>query len=164
MTGAWLDCRHDPHCASSDAPSCATSFMRRIAHYIARIGKPPGPMLDDYARRIADGQAWVMEDAGRIVGILVLEETQAGFLLDNIAVLAGCQGKGHGRALIEFAEAEARRRGFAAIHLYTHALMTENIALYHRIGFVETHRVSEKGYDRVYMTKQLHGVPGTAAM
>ena len=50
------------------------------------------------------------------------------------------------------------------IHLYTHALMTENIALYRRIGFIETHRVSEKGYDRVYMTKQLHGVPGTAAM
>ena len=33
--------------------------------------------------------------------------------------------------------------------------MTENIALYLRIGFVETRRVSEKGYDRVYMTKQL---------
>ena len=26
-------------------------------HYIPRIGKPPGPMLDDYAARIADGQA-----------------------------------------------------------------------------------------------------------
>jgi ribosomal protein S18 acetylase RimI-like enzyme len=112
-------------------------------------------MLDDYARRIADGQAWVLEDAGHIVGILVLEATQAGFLLDNIAVLPECQGKGHGRTLIEFAEAEARRRGFRDIRLYTHALMTENIALYRRAGFVETHRVSEKGYDRVYMTKQL---------
>ena len=78
-----------------------------------------------------------------------------GFLLDNIAVLPECQGKGHGRVLIEFAEAEARRRGFQEIHLYTHALMTENIALYRRIGFVETRRVSEKGYDRVYMTKRL---------
>ena len=82
-------------------------------------------------------------------------QTPAGFLLDNIAVLPDCQGKGFGRALIEFAEAEARRRGFGEIHLYTHALMTENIALYRRIGFVETHRVSEKGYDRVYMTKRL---------
>jgi ribosomal protein S18 acetylase RimI-like enzyme len=124
-------------------------------HYIPRIGKPPGPMLDDYAQRIADGQAWVLEDAGRIVGILVLEQTQAGFLLDNIAVLPECQGKGFGRVLIEFAEAEGRRRGFRNIQLYTHALMTENIALYRRVGFVETHRVSEKGYDRVYMTKQL---------
>ena len=126
-------------------------------HYIPRIGKPPGPMLDDYAARIADGQAWVLEDAGRVFGILVLEETPEGFLLDNIAVMPDSQGKGFGRALIDFAEAEARRLGFGEIHLYTHALMTENIALYRRIGFVETHRGSEKGYDRVYMTKRLQG-------
>ena len=124
-------------------------------HYIPRIGKPPGPMLDDYARRVADRQAWVLEDAGRAVGILVLEETSSGFLLDNIAVLPDCQGRGYGRRLIEFAEAEARRRGFIDIHLYTHALMIENIALYQRIGFTETRRVNEKGYDRVYMTKRL---------
>lgn len=138
-----------------DAPAMHDVVHAAYRHYIPRIGKPPGPMLDDYARRIADGQAWVLEDAGHIVGILVLEATPAGFLLDNIAVLPECQGKGHGRTLIEFAEAEARRRGFRDIHLYTHALMTENIALYRRAGFVETHRVSEKGYDRVYMTKQL---------
>ncbi len=147
-----------------DAPVVRDVVDAAYTHYTARIGKLPGPMLDDYARRIADGQTWVMEDGGRIVGVLVLEETQSGFLLDNVAVSPGCQGKGHGRALVEFAEAEARRRGYDAIHLYTHALMAENIALYHRIGFIETHRVREKGYDRVYMAKQLHGVPGTAAM
>jgi GNAT superfamily N-acetyltransferase len=123
-------------------------------HYIARIGKPPGPMLDDYAQRIADQQTWVLEDDGRIIGILVLEQGASGLLLDNIAVHPDSQGKGVGRALIGFAEAEALRRGLAEIHLYTHALMTENVALYQRIGFVETHRVSEKGYDRVYMAKR----------
>jgi hypothetical protein len=35
----------------------------------------------------------VLEDAGHIVGILVLEATQAGFLLDNIAVLPECQAR-----------------------------------------------------------------------
>jgi ribosomal protein S18 acetylase RimI-like enzyme len=138
-----------------DAAIVADVVRAAYTHYIARIGKPPGPMLDDYAQRIADRQTWVLEEAGRIVGILVLEETGAGFLLDNIAVPPDCQGKGYGRTLVEFAEAEARRRGFADIHLYTHASMTENIALYQRIGFVETHRVREKGYDRVYMTKRL---------
>ena len=63
-------------------------------HYIARIGKPPGPMLDDYAQRIAEGQAWVLEDTGHIVGVLVLEQSTDGFLLDNIAVLPDRQGKG----------------------------------------------------------------------
>jgi ribosomal protein S18 acetylase RimI-like enzyme len=138
-----------------DAPAVHNVVHAAYRHYVPRIGKPPGPMLDDYPQRIADGQVWVLEDAASIVGVLVLEEAPSGFLLDNIAVLPECQGKGFGRRLIEFAEAEARRRGFQEIHLYTHALMTENIALYLRIGFVETRRVSEKGYDRVYMTKQL---------
>jgi glutathione S-transferase len=125
------------------------------AHYVARMGKQPGPMLDDYPRRIADRQVWALEDAGEIVGILVLEESASGFLLDNIAVLPEHQGKGHGRALMQFAEVEARQRGYDRIHLYTHVLMTENIALYQRAGYVETHRITEKGFDRVYMTKHL---------
>jgi GNAT superfamily N-acetyltransferase len=124
-------------------------------HYVARIGKPPGPMLDDYAQRIAEQQAWVLEDGAGIVGILVLEQGKNGVLLDNIAVLPDCQGKGFGRMLIGFAEAEARRCGCATINLYTHALMHENITHYRRNGFVETHRANENGYDRVYMTKRL---------
>ncbi len=125
------------------------------AHYVARIGKPPGPMLDDYARRIADRQAWVLEDAGEIVGVLVLEDQPDGFLLDNIAVHPQRQGHGHGRMLRAVAEAEARRRGFTEIRLYTHALMTENQALYRRLGYVETGRATQKGFDRVFMQRNL---------
>jgi ribosomal protein S18 acetylase RimI-like enzyme len=133
------------------------------AHYITRIGKPPGPMLDDYTARIFNGQAWVLEDAGRIIGVLVLEETADSFLLDNIAVRPECQGAGHGRALMAFAEVEARRRGWHEIRLYTHVLMTENQALYRRLGYVETGRVTEKGFDRVYMRRTLSSVMEQAA-
>ncbi len=140
---------------ATEADAVADVVHAAYRHYIARIGKPPGPMLDDYAQRIAARQVWVLEREGVFAGILVLEETVDGFLLDNIAVRPEWQGKGIGRALLEFTEAEARRRGFTAVRLYTHALMTENIALYQRIGFVETHRVSEKGYDRIYMAKRL---------
>ncbi len=139
----------------TEAQAVRDTVYAAYRHYIDRIGKPPEPMLDDYAQRIAASQVWVLEDARRIVGILVLEAGPQGVLLDNVAVLPDWQGKGYGRALIEFAASEALRRGFPAISLYTHALMTENIALYCRIGFSETHRVSERGYDRVYMTKQL---------
>lgn len=125
--------------------------------YIARIGKPPGPMLDDYAKRIADGQVWVLNAADGMVGVLVLEDTPDGLLLDNIAVAPGHQGKGYGRTLLEFAEAQALQRGWDAIRLYTNVLMTENIALYRRIGYVETERVTEKGFERVYMMKRLAG-------
>jgi ribosomal protein S18 acetylase RimI-like enzyme len=141
--------------ASADVDAVRDVVHAAYRHYIARIGKPPGPMLDDYAQRVADGQCWVLEDADQIVGVLVLEAGSTGLLLDNIAILPGSQGKGYGSSLIDSAEAEALRQGFQEISLYTHVLMTENIALYSRIGFVETHRVSEMGYDRVYMTKRL---------
>lgn len=123
--------------------------------YLARMGKPPGPMLDDYARRIADGQAWVLEDDGALAGLIVLEDDGDALLLDNVAVSPSAQGKGYGRTLIAFAEEEARRRGHAELRLYTNVLMTENIALYKRLGFRETGRVSEKGFERLYMAKAL---------
>lgn len=125
-------------------------------HYVARLGKPPGPMLDDYARRVAESEVWLLEDEGALAGILVLEDAEGGdLLLDNLAVAPAAQGKGHGRTLVAFAEAEARRRGSPALRLYTHVLMTENVEFYLRLGFDETHRITEKGYDRVYMAKRL---------
>ena len=143
------------HAVEGEAEVVRDVVHAAYRHYVARIGRQPGPMLDDYARRIADGQAWVLDQADSIVAVLVLEELPDRFLLDNIAVAPEAQGHGHGRALIAFAEAEARRRGWREITLYTHALMTENLVLYRRIGFVETGRVMEKGFDRVYMAKSL---------
>lgn len=112
-------------------------------------------MTDDYGTRIARHQAWVLEDAGAVVGVLVLEERPECFLLDNVAVRPSRQGSGYGRALLDFAEAEARGRGWAKITLYANALMLENIAIYQARGYVETDRRREKGFDRVYMEKQL---------
>jgi len=124
-------------------------------HYIPRIGKPPGPMLDNYAQRISDGQVWLLEDAAGLAGILVLEDGPDGLMVDNIAVDPARRGTGCGKALMVFAEAEAGRRGHRRLRLYTHALMTENRALYRRIGFRESGRVTEKGFDRVYMVKDI---------
>ena len=76
-------------------------------------------------------------------------------LLDNIAVRRDRQGQGLGRQLIAFAEEEARRRGLDEIRLYTHVTMVENIALYTRLGFVETGRGRDGGYELVFMAKRL---------
>jgi GNAT superfamily N-acetyltransferase len=123
--------------------------------YVALIGTPPGPMLDDYAARIAADQVWVLEDRVGIAGVLVLEDGPAYFLLDNIAVLPDRQGFGFGRLLMDFAEAEAARRGWDTVTLYTNALMVENISIYTARGYVERERRRENGFDRVYMAKRL---------
>jgi ribosomal protein S18 acetylase RimI-like enzyme len=124
-------------------------------HYIARMGKPPGPMLDDYAARVLEGVVWVLEKGAAIAGIIVLLPMADYLLLDNVAVSPSRQGLGLGRQLLAFAEAEALQRGYHEIRLYTHQTMVENQRLYASIGYEETGRGTEAGYDRVFMRKQL---------
>lgn len=140
---------------SDEADALSQLVADAYTHYIARMGKPPGPMLDDYARRIADGQAWVLEADHVIAGLIVLEDNGDTLLLDNVAVSPVAQGKGYGRILIAFAEEEALRRGHGALRLYTNVHMTENVTLYERLGFRQTERITEKGFERLYMAKSL---------
>ena len=62
-----------------------------------------------------------------------------------------------GRRLLAFAEAEALRRGYCEIRLYTHQTMVENQRLYTSIGYEETGRGTEAGYDRVFMRPSSFG-------
>lgn len=126
------------------------------AVYIARLGKPPAPMLDDYRRLIAAGAVSVLEQpAGTVAALVVLLPKSDHLLLDNIAVDPRHQGQGLGRRLVDFAESEARRLARGELRLYTHVTMSENIALYTHLGFLETRRRHEGGYDRVFMSKPL---------
>jgi ribosomal protein S18 acetylase RimI-like enzyme len=124
-------------------------------HYIPRMGRTPAPMLDNYAARIAEGCVWVIEEDITVRGVAVLMPKQDHLLLENIAVDPKHQGTGFGRRLLIFAETEAVRRGYSEIRLYTHMTMIENQRLYAKIGYAETSRGSEAGYDRVFMYKQL---------
>lgn len=126
--------------------------------YISRIGNPPGPMLDDYAARVAAQQAWVAEVDGDVRGILVLIPGDGYLLLDNIAVHPDAQGMGVGRRLLACADDEAVRREYAELRLYTHVKMTENIELYRHLGWEETGRAVQDGYERVFFRRP---VPAT---
>ena len=138
-----------------DARAVGNLVDRAYAGYIERMGRKPGPMLDDYAALIADGLVRVICRGERICGVLVLIEKDDHLLLDNVAVDPDAQGYGIGRRLVEAAEATARRLGYATVRLYTHETMVENIGLYEHLGFSITHRVKERGYDRIYMAKAI---------
>lgn len=139
---------------TADAPTLADLVDTAYQHYIARIGARPGPMTEDYAEVIRNQKVIVAEAAGAVVGLLVLDTTDEGFLIDNIAVHPAHRGAGLGRALLVFAEAEARRTGFDSIYLYTHEKMTENRELYSRLGYVEFDRRGEGAFARVFMRKR----------
>lgn len=136
-----------------DAQAMKKCVEAAYRHYIARMGKPPGPMLDDYAKVIDQHGAAVAEQDGKIVAVLVLINTYSGMLLDNFAVHPAQQGKGLGRRLIQFAESETRNQGYEQLDLYTHQCMTGNIEMYKAMGYKETERKNVRGYDRVYMQR-----------
>lgn len=142
-----------------DATAIAACVSAAYEHYIARMGKPPGPMLEDYAEVVARHQVWVVRGpdgtaaADRIDGVLVLIPEAREMLLDNIAVRPQAQGTGIGRLLLELADGEARRQGYTALRLYTHVSMTENVALYQKLGWRITGQGTQAGYERVFMRK-----------
>jgi ribosomal protein S18 acetylase RimI-like enzyme len=146
----------DPRPATrDDLPAVEAIVRAAYARYVPRIGREPGPMLDDYAALIRDGRVHVVGDGGTVQGLLVLLPQADAMLLDNIAVAPAAQGTGLGRRLMRFAERAAAAAGYRTITLYTHEAMTENVALYARAGYRETHRAEEKGYRRIYMAKPL---------
>ena len=124
--------------------------------YIARIGRPPAPMTADYAALVAAGAADVLLD-DTPAGVLVTVAEPDHLLIENVAVAPWAQGRGHGRRLLYYAEHRARSHGLTELRLYTNALMTENLALYPRLGYRETGRHTDNGFDRVYFTKALTG-------
>ena len=140
---------------AADADAVRDCVHAAYRHYVERIGSKPGPMLDDYEEVIRERPVHVAESAGKIVGVLVLDVTDEGFLLENVAVDPAVKGTGVGKRLLQLAEAEARRQGHSSIYLYTHEKMTENQAHYAKIGYAEYARRIENGRRRVYMRKPL---------
>jgi ribosomal protein S18 acetylase RimI-like enzyme len=141
--------------SAEDAVRVAELVRAAYEHYVERIGMLPGPMTEDYARVIGDRQVTVAEVDGTMVGVIVLGVDAEGFVIENVAVHPSQRGRGLGRALLQLAEAEAARSGFDTIHLYTHEKMTENLALYSRIGYVEYDRRRQGEFSLVYMRKTL---------
>ena len=139
----------------ADVSEVAALVDRAYTGYIVRIGRKPAPMLDDYAALIADGLVRILCRDGRICGVLVLIENDDHLLLDNVAVAPEAQGLGIGRRLVEAAEEVAGNLGYATVRLYTHETMAENVALYEHLGFTVTHRATERGFDRIYMSKPI---------
>ena len=108
-------------------------------------------MVADYDAEIAAHRVVVIETAEKVSGYMVAWPEADAYFIDNIGVDPGHQGEGLGRRLIQHAAAEANRLRLPALRLYTNAIMTENLSMYAHIGFVETHRATEKGFHRVYM-------------
>ena len=139
----------------ADASAVAELVERCYQKYVARIGRRPAPMDADHAALIETANVWMLTEDDQLLGSMVTIVMDDHLLLESIAVAPEAQGRGYGALLMRRAEDDAHDAGRSEVRLYTNAAMTENIAMYPRFGYVETHRAGQDGFRRVFFTKQL---------
>jgi ribosomal protein S18 acetylase RimI-like enzyme len=125
------------------------------ARYVAAIGKKPAPMVADFAAQISAGHVSVAAEDGLVFGFVVAYAEDGVMHLENIAIDPAYQNMGLGGKLVAHVETHARNKRLPAVELYTNEKMTGNLAWYPAIGFRETGRREENGFNRVFFRKDL---------
>lgn len=140
----------------SDELAIKDCAEQAYARYIPLMGRKPAPMSADFKAQISAGDVYVaVDDKDEVQGFIVFYKQKSQMLLENVAVLPRASSRGIGKALIQFCEAAARQDSLAAVRLYTNAKMTENLAIYPKLGYREVGRRVEDGFHRVYFEKNL---------
>ena len=144
----------------ADAPAITALVAAAYRHYEPLIGRTPMPMLVHYADAVRKHEVWLLELADAPVGVIELEPRGDHLWVENVAIAPRWQGRGFGRLLLHHAEVEAARHGLREIGLLTNERYVDNIAMYTRYGYRETHRVPHQGTDLVFFRKQLRANVG----
>ncbi|MBA2381692.1 MAG: GNAT family N-acetyltransferase [Chloroflexi bacterium] len=125
--------------------------------YRPLLGRTPTPMLTDFAAAVRDHDVWILDGDEGPAAVIELIVPDDHLWVHNVAVEPSRQGNGLGRRLLRFAEDEARRLELPAIGLLTNERYLENIAMYERYGYRETHREPYRGTDLIHFRKVLEG-------
>lgn len=88
-----------------------------------------------YPDPVAAGLVWVAETDGALAGFCLAEAEPEALHVHELAVRHDRQGGGLGRALLEAAIADAKRRGLPSVTLTTFADVAWNAPFYERLGF-----------------------------
>lgn len=93
----------------------------------------PRPEIEKYLQR---GEQWLAEQAGEVVGQMVLMETRADtWEIMNIAVAESHKGQGIGTAMLRKAKTLAAQRGAHRLEVGTGNSSLRELAFYQRFGF-----------------------------
>lgn len=136
----------------SKVQSCAHAAY---AKYVVTMGREPAPMVADFASQIELGQVQVAKIGSSLAGYVVFYREVDHIHLENVAVDPAHAGNGVGKRLIEYVEQTARNEGLAAVELYTNEAMTENLAMYPKLGYLEIERKWQEGFNRVFYRKTI---------
>jgi ribosomal protein S18 acetylase RimI-like enzyme len=141
---------------AGDAPALNRLARSAYAVYVPLIGREPMPMAVDWATLLAGQEIWIIDGpSGDIAGSLALEVGADHVMIWSVAVAPALQRRGLGRALMAFAETRACALGRPELRLFTNLRMERNVALYRRLGYVETRHEPLPDRVLVHMRKPL---------
>jgi ribosomal protein S18 acetylase RimI-like enzyme len=143
------------HASLGDSDAVTTIVDAAYAMYIERLGMLPNAMRSDYKVLAGTGDLYVLTEECKVLGAVLLTQTEDSIMVSNLVVHPDDQGKGYGRELMLFAETLAQELRLGAVTLFTNELMHENIKLYSKAGFIESYRKTEGDFRRVYFRKPL---------
>lgn len=123
--------------------------------YVLPLSIQPSHWRGYFRRLMINRQIWVLEDRGKLIGTIGIQDGSINLYLGLVTVHPEAQGRGFGRILVEFAEAQARSRGLVRLTLDTHEHFADAIEFYRHLGFVEVGRQPAKDYVAVRMLKRL---------
>ena len=115
------------------------------------------PAPSGSSRAAAPGFVLVAEEAETRtkVGFVHVLENEGMAHLEQLSVLPQMGRRGYGRALLDSAMDEARRRGYELITLRTYADVPWNAPFYARAGFVETPPTTDFHRDLIEVEERL---------
>jgi GNAT superfamily N-acetyltransferase len=116
------------------------------------LDPPSGALRESVLDVIEDlmaGGGAIAESEGRSVGCLRWRLAQGGdFHVRRVAIEPELQRQGIGRALMAWAEQEARRRGCEAVAVGVRTALPGNLAFYRALGYGVVGERRHDGYDR----------------
>lgn len=125
------------------------------AQWVPVIGREPLPMTADYEKAIRDHRIDLLHAEGRLVALIETIAHDDHLLVENVAVLPECQGKGFGHRLLAHAEELALAHGLPEMRLFTNGAFAANIALYQALGYRIDREEPFKGGTVVHMSKTI---------
>jgi GNAT superfamily N-acetyltransferase len=133
---------------------------------LAWIAGEPVEEADAYLPLIAAGTVWGAETTdGVLAGVLLADVTGGALHIVELAVAAGQQQRGIGRALLDAARDHARAQGLAALTLTTFRHVAWNGPFYARYGFVELREDAlDEHLARIVHAETARGLPNRCAM
>ncbi len=137
--------------APEDLDAAVAVIHRAFATLAGRID-PPSAALRETPESLAarfdrGGAVFVARLDGEIAGAVCADPKPDGSIyLDRLAVDPELTGRGIARTLVEAVEDFARQQGRDRMTLGVRLVLTDNIALFHHLGYVETGRKAHPGF------------------